>query len=817
MTTRRSPVLPALGIALSLCGCAVPRERPRVAAPATLRVPSPAALDERAIVLAAENGDIAAVRRLLAAGVSVNALSQPDNRTALFAAAVTGHLEVAQLLVESGAAVDFGGRTPPLVAALEGGRRLRVARYLLEHGADVSVEGGVGFQPLLLAAGRGDPNLVRVLLERGAYVHVSSFDSQTPLFVAAREGDPESVRLLLDAGAAPEGLGESQPLLTAALRRHRAIAVLLRERGADPTRAFLSVCAVDDEGAPGAAALLLELGADPLALNSDGQTALMRAAHQGTAGTLRLLLDRGADVRARDPLGRTALHHAFRAGCDHEAQALTLLESGAEVDARDGAGRTPLMFAARAGCGGGVNALVRWGAQLNLRDADGTSALQFAAPPQAVNALDALLEAGADPATGGTEALALPGAVAPSSFFRAVLFGDAATVERYLAGGGTPNIEGTPPGESFAEPALVAAAGRGETGLVRRLLAAGAAIDLRSDGGETALLLAARGGHRETARALLERGASARTSGYRLSATAELAGLGDLDLVRAALDRGGDPHLPGLDLRRPIQVAAETGNPEVLELLLARGASPNPRDGASPGPLALAAQRGDAASVAFLCRSGADVGRAILELSDPNRAFPGESLGLLLERAEPRDLERRTLDGKTPLIRVARRGSFEALALLARGADALAKSWRGRTALHEAAEASGNDGLVERLIVAGSPVDARDVTGATPLMLAAASLRGSRERTEAGGRIVPLLLARGAAITAVDGAGDTPLHYAARAGNTEEALQLLARGADPGTRNAAGLQPIDLAGPRAPAALRAALLRPQSLPVAAPR
>lgn len=48
-------------------------------------------------------------------------------------------------------------------------------------------------------------------------------------------------------------------------------------------------------------------------------------------------------------------------------------------------------------------------------------------------------------------------------------------------------------------------------------------------------------------------------------------------------------------------------------------------------------------------------------------------------------------------------------------------------------------------------------------------------------------------MNAVGGGGDTPLHAAASTGNTDAVRLLLARGADPLRRNAAGETPLDLA------------------------
>ena len=52
---------------------------------------------------------------------------------------------------------------------------------------------------------------------------------------------------------------------------------------------------------------LLENGADPNKGNSEGQTALMRAAMNGCLNCVDILVDAGAYVNGRDDSGRTAL------------------------------------------------------------------------------------------------------------------------------------------------------------------------------------------------------------------------------------------------------------------------------------------------------------------------------------------------------------------------------------------------------------------------------------------------------------------------------------------------------------------------------
>ena len=81
------------------------------------------------------------------------------------------------------------------------------------------------------------------------------------------------------------------------------------------------------------------------------------------------------------------------------------------------------------------------------------------------------------------------------------------------------------------------------------------------------------------------------------------------------------------------------------------------------------------------------------------------------------------------------------------------------------------DGMVTVLLAAGAEVDARDLSGETPLHWAA-----GRNRNPA---VIAELVEAGADLNARDGDGNTPLHASRRNTNPAVALLLLELGADP--------------------------------------
>lgn len=116
---------------------------------------------------------------------------------------------------------------------------------------------------------------------------------------------------------------------------------------------------------------LLDAGADPNARGEQGVVALMVAAEKGATDAVKLLLARGAQVNAREQVhSRTPLMYACGpGGCLRSAPAVVaeLLAAGADVDARDASARTALMLAAERGATGAADVLLEGKAGVNLR------------------------------------------------------------------------------------------------------------------------------------------------------------------------------------------------------------------------------------------------------------------------------------------------------------------------------------------------------------------------------------------------------------------------------------------------------------------
>lgn len=161
---------------------------------------------DRALLSAAERGEVAEVRRLIAAGGNVNA--QDENRnSAYLVAGARGHLEVLKLALAAGADLKatnrYGGTA--LIPACHYGH-VDTVRELLKTKIDIDHVNNLGWTALLEAVilGDGGPRhveIVELLAARGARLDLADRDGVTALQHARRRGYAKMVQILERAGA----------------------------------------------------------------------------------------------------------------------------------------------------------------------------------------------------------------------------------------------------------------------------------------------------------------------------------------------------------------------------------------------------------------------------------------------------------------------------------------------------------------------------------------------------------------------------------------------------------------------------------------
>lgn len=187
---------------------------------------------------AVEAGDFNAVQQFLRDGTDPNAQDGRD-ATALHIAAAHGHLEIAKLLIESGANVDFlieEGGTPLMAASAR--LKPEMIEFLISRGAQPNKKGHDGRFPLACPFHFGvvlvneQLECIRGLVAHGANVNERTDTGGTPLMKGAWFGNREAVEELLKLGADPtlrDDRGRTAAML-AFERGHDDLAQLLKQR-----------------------------------------------------------------------------------------------------------------------------------------------------------------------------------------------------------------------------------------------------------------------------------------------------------------------------------------------------------------------------------------------------------------------------------------------------------------------------------------------------------------------------------------------------------------------------------------------------------
>jgi ankyrin repeat protein len=514
------------------------------------------------------------------------------------------------------------------------GDKAQVER-LLKSGADVNAQQLDGATALQWAAYRGDAGLAELLLKAGAKPGLANHDGATPLWLAATRGDAAVIEALLKGGAdANEQLPLGRrPLMLAARSGHVEAVHALLEHGADVNASE----------------------------TARGTTALMQAADQGHADVLKELIQHGAKVAAlsrpvmrdgrsaalgnsEDPR-RAVRQQNIAALCEAEKPDLEQVRNQRvilmgpsqknlpEADLCKGIQRRGLGFVTVAGAGGNAGAGVGGEVAFEL-DADGNPVLDASGEPVPASTGRGRRPAPREPDGGALTALVY--AARSSSI-------DAARV--LLEGGADVNQT-----TRYGWSPLLAATQNQNYQMAKFLIEHGADVNLANKGGWTPLYLATdnrniEGGDYPTRTAdmdslqfityLLDKGANVNARVTESTetrtvftnqwlnedgATAFLRASqsGDLELMKLLIARGADPKINTRLGITPLAVAAGIGwvegvtrehstqeTVEAVKYLLSLGIDPNFQ--ADTGRVALhgAAHKGATEVVKVLVAAGA--------------------------------------------------------------------------------------------------------------------------------------------------------------------------------------------------------------------
>jgi ankyrin len=435
-------------------------------------------------------------------------------------------------------------------------------------------------------------------------------------------------------------------------------------------------------------------GEDVNGSDGDGTRPLHWAVRADELDVAILLLEAGADATASNRLGLTPLYLAAVNG--NGPMTRRQLDRGADPRDVGRSGETMLMVASRSGSADAVRALLERGADLEVTEPQlQLTALMIAAEAGATGVVGVLLEHGAD-----VHARSRAGE-APGRRMPCVGRTGCGSHGVGIVRGGLPDQGYQPPIPGDMTP-LMFAAREGHVEAARLLLDAGAEVNAADRNGITPLFMAIDNNRIPAARLLVERGADIHaTDWYGRTPLFAAVGIRNVDLHYVTFEH----------MLTPADRAAVL---DFIALLLDRGADPDVRVGevvplrswmyllggslawvdfTGLTPFLLASLSGDVSTMRLLLERGAD----------PHiETFGGTTA--LMAAAGVNWVVNQTYDEGEPAL-------LEAVKLcLELGMDVNASNSMGLTALMGAAN-RGSDAIIEFLVANGARLDATDDEG----------------------------------------------------------------------------------------------------------
>lgn len=276
---------------------------------------------------------------------------------------------------------------------------------------------------------------------------------------------------------------------------------------------------------------------------------------------------------------------------------------------------------------------------------------------------------------------------------------------------------------------------------LKTLLSQGADANTRDARGEMPLMYTAIVGSLDAMKLLLEKGADVNAQN-QFGSTALIWSATDKAKVELLLEHGANPNLASKRGRTPVLVAAMSDrSAPIVRLLIDKGADVQAKDFLKTTALKAATFGNDSETVRLLLEAGLDPNAADLPGLTPLMMAAGwngnlETVKMLLAKGANVNAVSRPVMGLPTRIAPSKFGNLTALIMAA---------------------PFGPPELIQTLLDAGANVNAKDVRGMTPLMLAVAT-------DHQDPAVIRLLLSRGADPQMKDESGFSAMDWARRAG-----------------------------------------------------
>jgi len=260
------------------------------------------------------------------------------------------------------------------------------------------------------------------------------------------------------------------------------------------------------------------------------RTPLHSAARYGAFSAVRFLLDQGADFNVKEESGNTPLHLAsiFR----HDEIIDLLIRHKVDVNMLNAQGQAPLSLASLYGNPESIKLLLAGGAKTNIRDADGNTPLHIAVLYRHPENLEEILKANLDIDAINTEGY--------TPLHLAVRRPDNEKAIGHLLQQGADLSITDPTGRN----ALLVSVGSNQKEYIKLLVSNGIDINSQDNDGNTAL-------HYPLSNVLRDK----RYLPY------------SKEIVKILLEEGADPHIRNKEAKSPMDLAVESGEDELINLL----------------------------------------------------------------------------------------------------------------------------------------------------------------------------------------------------------------------------------------------------------
>ncbi|NXF25888.1 ANK2 protein, partial [Rhodinocichla rosea] len=520
--------------------------------------------------------------------------------TPLHIAAHYGNVNVATLLLNRGAAVDFTARngiTPLHVASKRGNTNM--VKLLLDRGGQIDAKTRDGLTPLHCAARSGHDQVVELLLERGAPLLARTKNGLSPLHMAAQGDHVECVKHLLQHKAPVDDvtLDYLTALHVAAHCGHYRVTKLLLDKRANPNaralNGFTPLHIACKKNRIKVMELLVKYGASIQAITESGLTPIHVAAFMGHLNIVLLLLQNGASPDVTNIRGETALHMAARAGQVEVVRCL--LRNGALVDARAREEQTPLHIASRLGKTEIVQLLLQHMAHPDAATTNGYTPLHISAREGQLDVASVLLEAGASHSMSTKKGF--------TPLHVAAKYGSLEVAKLLLQRLACPDSAG----KNGLTPLHVAAHYDNQK-VALLLLEKGASPHATAKNGYTPLHIAAKKNQMQIATTLLNYGAETNILTKQGVTPLHLASQeGHTDMVTLLLEKGSNIHVATKAGLTSLHLAAQEDKVNVAEILTKHGANQDAQTKLGYTPLIVACHYGNIKMVNFLLKHGANV------------------------------------------------------------------------------------------------------------------------------------------------------------------------------------------------------------------